>query len=171
MLSQGSFDPQKLRLGFVVYGAMSRRDWRTVTVDDVSFDAQELENQLVPVVRKSSKQQESSEWATEMVQECRQRLGIVLPLNDGELSFLDRLLDYGEIKPELLTGEGAVMDGSDSIPCFSGKPSTCVSTKQKNSEGTASRSVASAEKNRLMFCCPAEWDRPPYIFIPSGRGK
>jgi hypothetical protein len=32
------------RLGFVVYGGMSRRDWRQVAPTDVDFDPHELES-------------------------------------------------------------------------------------------------------------------------------
>jgi plasmid maintenance system killer protein len=32
-------DYQKLRLAFVVYGAMNRKDWRTVSLNEVNFNA------------------------------------------------------------------------------------------------------------------------------------
>ena len=41
-------DFERLRIGFVVYGAMGRKDWRTVSVTDVEVDVAELVNQLVP---------------------------------------------------------------------------------------------------------------------------
>jgi len=43
--------PDKLRTAFVVYGAMNRRDWRTVSVEDVDFDPMELASQLIPTLR------------------------------------------------------------------------------------------------------------------------
>jgi hypothetical protein len=33
----GGLDRESLRLAFVVYGAMSRKDWRTVAPNDVDF--------------------------------------------------------------------------------------------------------------------------------------
>ena len=48
LLLLDTLDPSRLRIAFVVYGAMNRRDWRTVTVDDVAFDPRELSSQLLP---------------------------------------------------------------------------------------------------------------------------
>ncbi len=45
---------QRLRVGFVVYGAMNRRDRRTVSADDVYFEINELENQLIPLLQRDS---------------------------------------------------------------------------------------------------------------------
>ena len=36
LLRGGGLDAAKLRLAFVVYGGTSRRDWRTMSVDDVT---------------------------------------------------------------------------------------------------------------------------------------
>ena len=50
ILAMDDLDLQRLRLAFVVYGAMNRKDWRTVSVADVDVDVDvaELVNQLVP---------------------------------------------------------------------------------------------------------------------------
>ena len=42
---------ERLRIAFVVYGAMNRKDWRTVSFGDVDFDAVELASQLIPTLR------------------------------------------------------------------------------------------------------------------------
>lgn len=39
MLGRTDIDDARLRIGFVVYGAMNRVDWRTVSEADVGFDA------------------------------------------------------------------------------------------------------------------------------------
>lgn len=101
-------DLEWLRIAFVVYGAMNRKDWRTVNADDVGGDAGKIENHLVPVIRSellAAAEQEPGHWVERMIQECRERLGIVLPMSDTEIEFLDQLLDHGEIKPELLTAD------------------------------------------------------------------
>jgi len=104
LLMRSDLDHKKLRLGFVLYGAMNRKDWRTVTVEDVGYDPRELENQLIPVVRSEFlAKQKAGDWAAAMIAECRDRLGAVLPMSADEIAFLDRILDHGEIKPELLT--------------------------------------------------------------------
>lgn len=51
LLTQRKLDRDRLRAAFVLYGAMNRKDWRTVSVDDVSFEASELKNQLLPTLR------------------------------------------------------------------------------------------------------------------------
>jgi len=51
ILQMENIDPVKLRLAFVVYGAMNRKDWRTVSADDVDFNAEEFSRQLIPTLR------------------------------------------------------------------------------------------------------------------------
>ena len=48
ILAMDDLDIQRLRLAFVVYGAMHRKDWRTVSAADVNVDIAELINQLAP---------------------------------------------------------------------------------------------------------------------------
>jgi hypothetical protein len=111
LLTHGDLDRTKLRLGFVLYGAMNRKDWRTVAVDDVGYDHRELENELIPVVRAESyAKRKAGDWAESMIAECRDRLGAVLPMAANEIAFLDRILDQGEIEPELLTTDGEMAE-------------------------------------------------------------
>lgn len=105
LLSLGNLDAARLRLAFVVYGAMNRRDWRTVALEDVSFNKDELEIQLRPVLREGGITIPGEEWGMRLVEKCRNALHIVLPLSPAELEFLDRLLDHGEIVPTLLTAD------------------------------------------------------------------
>jgi len=105
LLTQGRLDAAMLRLAFVVYGAMNRRDWRTVSLEDVAYDEGEIEIQLRPVLREGAIRQQSEDWGRRLVEECRQALSVVLPFNAGEREFLDRLLDRGDIVPDLLTGD------------------------------------------------------------------
>lgn len=104
LLKQCEFDSDKLRLAFVVYGAMNRKDWRTVSLEDVDFDRQELESQLVPVLSESMVTGvDLQEWTERLVTECRQALEILLPLKDREVEFLTMINDSGQICPDLLT--------------------------------------------------------------------
>jgi predicted nucleotidyltransferase component of viral defense system len=107
MLRQWDFNNEMLRLAFVVYGAMNRKDWRTVSLTDVTYDWQELENQLVPVLSESLVENINlQEWTETLVEECRQLLSnTLLPLKDNEIEFLTMLNDSGEIWPDLLTGD------------------------------------------------------------------
>jgi len=86
---------------------MNRKDWRTVSVEDVEFDASELERQLIPMLRLSAIQ--GTEWSgnhgKKLAEECRQALSAVLPFNDAEREFLDLLLEKGEIDSTILTAD------------------------------------------------------------------
>jgi len=107
VLQMDNLDPRCLRIGFVVYGAMNRKDWRTVSADDVDFDAIELARQLIPTLRVNwpELQVESTEYGARLVKECRKDLSAVLPFSDAEREFLDLLLDHGEIDSTILTSD------------------------------------------------------------------
>jgi len=108
LLAATSFDPERLRLGFVVYGGVNRRDWRGVSLDDVRAEPREVDQQLVPLLRAGTvpPRAELATWSEHLVAECRDRLGAVLPFRAEEAEFLDRLNDRGEVVPELLTADG-----------------------------------------------------------------
>ncbi len=110
LLAATAFDSERLRLGFVAYGAINRRDWRTVSLDDVQADPREMDQQLVPLLRAgmAPARKDLAAWSGRLVAECRERLGAVLPLRTTEIEFLDHLNDRGEIAPELLTPDAAM---------------------------------------------------------------
>jgi hypothetical protein len=110
LLANPDLDPAKLRFGFVVYGGINRRDWRTVTPADVVLDPNEVQTALVPMLRadRAPARHEIAAWAKKLVTECRERLSLVLPLSEHELEFLRRLNDEGEIVPELITADSGI---------------------------------------------------------------
>lgn len=123
LLTQSRLDDARLRLGFVLYGAMNRRDWREVRASDVALDAKEVENQLIPVIRKDylADAGKQRQWAERMLKECRLGLKKVLPLAREEKAFLDRLLDEGDIEPSLLTSDSAMIERIKSHPLLQWK--------------------------------------------------
>jgi len=112
ILGHGGLERQRLRLVFVVYGAVNRRDWRTVSVEDVDFDPAELEHRLIPLLRRhyAAGLGQAATWGKRLVEECRDGLAVVLPLSETESEFLDRLLDQGEVEPSLLTANAALAE-------------------------------------------------------------
>ena len=86
---------------------MNRKDWRTVSIEDVGFVLRELEAELIPTVRTDylASIGDAGSWARTLDAECRAGLTQVLPFTDAESEFLDRLLDFGEITPSCLTGD------------------------------------------------------------------
>ncbi len=110
ILHMDGLDLERLRVAFVVYGAMNRKDWRTVSVEDVDFDTAELARQLVPTLRLGTIQgaEGAGSYGKTLMEECRQALSAVLPFNDTERDFLDLLLDKGEIDSTILTADSAL---------------------------------------------------------------
>ena len=105
ILGMYKLDYNLLRIGFVVYGAMNRKDWRTVTPEDVDFEADDLNRQLVPMLRAEEVklQAESAEYGTQLVKNSRERISAVLAFSHAESEFLDLVLDRGIIDPTILT--------------------------------------------------------------------
>ncbi|WP_435104233.1 hypothetical protein [Arhodomonas sp. AD133] len=83
---------------------MNRRDWRQVTADDVRTDLRELRYQLIPVLSADAMggAAATDDCVRRLAGECRDALSMVLPLADAEREFLDRLLDHGEMRGDLL---------------------------------------------------------------------
>jgi len=105
----GGFDRERLRLAFVVYGAMSRKDWRTVTPGDLDFDIADLEQRLIPTLRAAGIERiQQAHFGKGLVEDCRNFLAGLLPFTEAEMEFLNRVLDKGEITPELLTDDEAL---------------------------------------------------------------
>jgi len=50
LLTEVQLEQKWLRLGFVIYGAINRKDWRTVSISDVWFEPLELKQNLVPLM-------------------------------------------------------------------------------------------------------------------------
>ena len=114
---------ERLRIAFVAYGGMNRRDWRTVSVDDVDFDGAELARQLGPTLRaRPPRDREAlTEYGARLVEECRRALSIVLPFTDAERAFLDLLLDRGEIDASLLTSDTTLQQRIQAQPLLEWK--------------------------------------------------
>jgi predicted nucleotidyltransferase component of viral defense system len=109
LLGAPELDRERLRLAFIVYGGINRKDWRTVSADDVKGDVADAPRDLVPMLRSdlAPARGEVTAWLDKLVAECRERLALVLPLAANELEFLERLNGAGDIVPELLTDDAA----------------------------------------------------------------
>ena len=107
LLRRGTLDAGRLRLAFVVYGAVNRVDWRTVGLEVVTTSAAEVTERLLPMLRSDlvPARSDVAAWTTSLVADCRHLLGVVLPLRENERAFLDGVNDRGEIVPALLTDD------------------------------------------------------------------
>jgi len=118
LLQKGAIDRKKLRLSFVIYGGIVRKDWREISVEDVKTDRSEVERQLLPMLRSDHVpgREVLDTWVEELVSSCRGLLSELLPLESAEYEFISRLNDHGEIVPELLTGDSAMKDSIKNHP-------------------------------------------------------
>ena len=130
IFSIDGLDVAKLRTAFVVYGAGVRRDWRTVSVEDVAFDPEELSSQLVPALHGGGMQgADAAAYGESLVHSCRQRLSELLPFNEEEQAFLNLLLDAGEIDANLLTSDVALRERIQAQPLLEWKAQNVRSYK------------------------------------------
>ena len=102
-------DLKDLRLAFIVYGAMNRKDWRTNSLEDISFDSVELKQQLFQVLRLEEKDG-VDRFGQSLVQECQQKLSCIFPLLPHEIKFLKLIREKGEIEPSLLTKDNDLQE-------------------------------------------------------------
>lgn len=104
LLTRAALDPYRLRVAFMLCGAMNPRDWREVRVEDVRADPAELRRQLLPVLAASAAPgaADLARWTDRLVTETRAALSLLLPMTALEDEFLTRLHEQGEIRPELL---------------------------------------------------------------------
>jgi len=134
ILARTDLDAEKLRLAFVLYGGMSRRDWRTVSTDEVEMSPREAAQKLLPLLRASvaPAHGEIEAWSASAVERCRQLLSAVLPLKPVEQKFLKWLNDHGEIRPALLTSEPGLQDRIATHPALLWKAQNVRNFRQGN---------------------------------------
>ena len=123
LLSTGALNPKRLRIAFVVYGAMNRKDWRTISSDDVAVDVAELVNNLMPLlyIGAVSELGDAAVFGDALVSDCRRGLSAVLPFTDAELAFLDLLLEEGTIDASLLTTDTLLQERIEAQPLLAWK--------------------------------------------------
>ncbi len=123
LLTSKLLDPERLRLAFTVYGAMNRRDWRTVSPGDVDSDPVELARRLLPTLNTAQRNDNvrPETLGKELVEGCRAGLSAFLPLRANERAFLDRLLDRGDIDASLLTSDASLQERISRQPLLAWK--------------------------------------------------
>lgn len=125
LLTRGTFDRDKLRLAFVVYGGINRVDWRTVTASAVTATATDVRRQLLPMLRRDIRPAdvEVEQWTSALVEETRALLSAVFPLTENEARFLERLNGDGEIDAALLTTDSELRRRIEASPGLQWKAS------------------------------------------------
>jgi predicted nucleotidyltransferase component of viral defense system len=123
LLTKRDLDRERLHIAFIVYGGFNRVDWRTIDLDRLDLNPTDVERMLMPTVQPSIVNEAGgpSVWIGKMVAETRERLAGFVPLGDADLSFLDELLDRGEIRAERLTADPALQERIRSHPMLNWK--------------------------------------------------
>lgn len=106
-------DFEKLRLIFTAYAGMSRKkDFRLIKPEHIMFDFKELQNRLLPLLSKQvlGNVEDKPQWAKNMLLSVQNSLSKLFPLRENETEFLEALLNFGEIKSELLTNDTAFQE-------------------------------------------------------------
>ena len=133
ILSMHDIKHDYLRIAFVVYGGMNRKDWRTVSIEDIDFDASELARQLMPTlnIEIQKKNISPAKFGEKLLNNCRKALSLVLPLKNTEMEFLNRLLDKGEIIPSILTSDKTLIRNIKKQPLLEWKALNVRQYKKK----------------------------------------
>ena len=108
LLTQIPIDKNKLKLAFVTYLAMTKIEFSKLVPDQIDYDLTDLRNRLVPLMHQlsvSRNTRELKEWATARISELRQELLSILPLEEHEILFINKIRDEGIISPELITND------------------------------------------------------------------
>jgi predicted nucleotidyltransferase component of viral defense system len=131
ILNMDDLERDPLRIAFVAYGGMNRKDWRTVSIEDVNFNASELTRLLIPTlhVRVTKEQGSPVLFGARLVKECLEGLSAVLPFSDAEREFLDLLLDRGVIDSTILTADTALQQRIQDQPLLEWKANNVRSHK------------------------------------------
>ena len=125
ILHNADLNHNRIRVAFVLYGAMNRKDWRTISLENISFDGDELARQLIPMLSRHSisirERKDSAEFGKKLVEECKHALSAILPFTKPEQDFLNLLLDKGQIAPELLTDDTSLQGRIQNHPMLNWK--------------------------------------------------
>ncbi len=133
LMAGGNLDPGRLRTAFVVYGGMNRRDWREISLADIDFDERDVAQQLMPTLRTGAMGNGETviEFGRRLVAECHDQLSVLLPFNNSEEGFLNRLLDEGVIDAGLLTEDSGLRERIESHPMLAWKAQNVVHHRGK----------------------------------------
>jgi hypothetical protein len=103
LLADPRIDGEKLRLGFVVYGAMSRRDWREIAPEDIACDDDQFRGEVGVLMRSGEGTKTAAEETVALCRTLAEKH--LLPLRDHEREFLRLINEQGTIQPRLLTAD------------------------------------------------------------------
>ena len=103
ILSVKGLDWRKIKAGMLALGVCGRDDWRKASVKAITGPSESLGKLRVCLPQGHFSQYENeADWIEETVELCREKLAFLFDLSTNERSFLNAVLDHGEIKADLL---------------------------------------------------------------------
>lgn len=111
LLTKCQLNSQQLSLSFVIYLAMTSINLSNLKIDHIDYDIDDLRNRLLPVLHQSQVSRSLpalKSWASQLLDELREALRILLPLNNQQIDFIQQLRKNNQIKPELITEDKAL---------------------------------------------------------------
>jgi hypothetical protein len=129
-----NFDLNKVRLAFLVFGAMNRIDFTNINIDYIKINTIEMKNRLIPLIGKSIINK-SKNFALNIEESVKKATKIVLPYKENEIEFLSNVNKHGIIRPELITNDTKLQQNIISQPHLVWK---CKNVKEyrKNRNGS-----------------------------------
>lgn len=123
LLSRQKIENEEFRIVSLIYGVMGSRDWREISINDIQFDKKELQNQLIPVMRKNAVADGESWvlWTDRLLQGCKNALSLLLPFSAHENDFLNQLYNHGLLDATLLTSDRQMIQKIHSHPLLQWK--------------------------------------------------
>ena len=91
--------------------AMTSINLSNLNVDQINYDIDDLKNRLLPVLHQSQIPRSLpalKTWASQLLDELRIALGILLPLDNQQTDFIQQIRNNNQIKPELITEDKAL---------------------------------------------------------------
>jgi predicted nucleotidyltransferase component of viral defense system len=123
ILEMSGLDWRLIRAAVLAFGASRSVDWRQASVADIGGDPKELREKLAICLPQGTFKDAGGmrSWIDESVAICREKLGGLFELTDGERRFLDALIDRGEIDPSGLDAPPEVIERIARMPMLAWK--------------------------------------------------
>lgn len=113
LMRKAELDTEKLLLALTVYLAMTEIELSTLKPETIQYDLVELRNRLLPVLHQHELPRARptlQAWAKKLLDELRQQLATILPLQPHQVDFINQIRHAGKIKPELITNDAGLAE-------------------------------------------------------------
>ncbi len=113
LLNHHHLDIEKLRVAFAVYIGMTKINLDDLNTDFIQVNLRDMKNKLLPVLIQRNLPRTPprlQKWSEELLLELRKGLGMLLPLTQNEVKFINMIRKSGVIKPNLITTDPELLE-------------------------------------------------------------